>query len=70
MLIKLQTQRKSKMEYDVIPHYLKLAANFNNSTDTNKENTGNTSPTLKVNNPVNNPIINRPLHSVSSGNLA
>ena len=58
---------ESKMEYDAIPHYLKLAANFNNNTDTNsKENTENTSPTL----PVNNPIINRLLHSVSSGNLA
>ena len=54
---------ESKMEYDVIPHYLKLAVNLNNSADTNKENT---SPTLQV----NNPIINRPIHSVSSGNLA
>ena len=27
------------MEYDVIPHYLKWAANFNKNTDTNKENT-------------------------------
>ena len=61
---------KSKMEYDAIQHYLKLAANFNNNTDTNKENTENTSPTLQVNNPVNNPIINRPLHFVSSGNSA
>ena len=55
------------MKYDAILHYLKLVANFNNNADTNKENT---SPTLKVNNSVNNPIINRPLHSVSSGNLA
>ena len=63
---------ESKMEHDAIPHYLKLAANFNNNTDTNKEKE-NTSPYLQVNNPVNNPInsiINRPLHSVSSGNLA
>ena len=37
---------ESKIEYDAIPHYLKSATNFNNSTDTNKENTENTSPTL------------------------
>ena len=55
-----------KMEYDAILHYLKSAANFNNSTDTNKENTENISPTLQV----NNPIINRPIHLISSGNLA
>ena len=51
---------KSKMEYDVIPHYLKWASNFNNNADTNsnKENTENTSPTLQLNNPINNPINN------------
>ena len=54
----------------MILHYLKSVANFNNNADTNKENTENTSPTLQVNNPVNYPIIYRPLHSVSSGNLA
>ena len=61
------TDLESRMEYDAILHYLKLEANFNNSADTsNKENTENTSPTLQV----NNPITNRPIHSVSSGNLA
>ena len=59
-------QAVEKMEYDAIVHYLESVANFNNNADTNKENTENTSPTLQV----NNPIINRPLHSVSSGNLA
>ena len=58
------------MEYDAIPHYLKSVANFNNNADTSKENTENTSPTLQINNPVNNPIINRRLHSVGRGNLA
>ena len=43
---------ESKMEYDAIPYYLKLAAKFNNSTDTNKENTENTSPTFQVTNPI------------------
>ena len=58
---------ESEMEYVSIPHYLKPVANFNNNADiNNKENTENTSPTLQT----NNPIINRPLHSVSSGNLA
>ena len=38
---------ESEIEYDVIPHYLKLVAIFNDNTDTNnKENTENTSPTL------------------------
>ena len=49
-----------------ILHYLKSATNLNNMADTNKESTENTSPILQV----NNPIINRPIHSVSSGNLA
>ena len=57
---------ESKMEYDVILHYPKSAANFNNSAATNKENTENTSPTLQV----NNSIINRSIHLVSSNNLA
>ena len=43
---------ESRKEYDAILHYLKWAINFNNSTDTNKENTKNTSPTLQVNNPI------------------
>ena len=62
-------KEKSKMEYDAIPHYFKSASNFNNNVDT-KENTENTSSTLQVINPVNNSTINRPIHSVSSGNLA
>ena len=57
---------ETEMKYDAIPHYLKLAANLNNRTDTNRENTENTSPTLQV----NSPIINRLIHSVCSGNLA
>ena len=50
-------------KYEAISHYLKSVANFNNSADTNNENT---SPTLQVN---NQNINNRPIHSVSSGNL-
>ena len=57
---------ETKMEYNGIPHYLKSAANLNNSTDINKDNTENTSSTLQI----NNPVINRLTHSVSSGNLA
>ena len=51
-------------EYDAIPHYLKLVANFNSTADINNENS---SSTLQVN---NSNINNRPIHSVSSGNLA
>ena len=57
--------KKTNMEYDAIPHYLK-AVNFNNSADTNKNKTKedeNIFPTLQV-----NPI--RSLRSISSGNLA
>ena len=43
---KWSTDLESKMEYDVILHYLKLAVNINNSADANKENTENTSLTL------------------------
>ena len=57
---------QTNMEYNAFLHYLKSAANFNNSADTKDTKDENTSPTLQV----NNPIINRPLHSVSSGNLA
>ena len=67
-------EEQSKVEYDAIPHYLKLASNLkasniNNNADSNSSmEKENTSPTLQVN-PINNSI-NRPLHSVSSGNLA
>ena len=56
----------TKEEYDVILHYLKLAAiaTLNNSADTNNENNENTSPTLQV------IPYNRPVCSVNSDNLA
>ena len=54
---------QTKMECDAILHYLKLAVTFNNSAD-NKGKDEITPPTWQVNNPI------RPLHSVSSGNLA
>ena len=59
------TDSETKIEYDAIPHYFKLVPNFNNNTDSNTENTQNTSPTLQL----NKKIINRPIQSVSSGNL-
>ena len=63
---------QSKMEYDAILHYLKTVStlkvsNINNNAESNsnKEKEKDTSPTLQV-----NPINTRPLHPVSSGNLA
>ena len=55
------TESKTKMAHDTIPHYLR-AGNFNNSADTNKDE--NNTPTLQVNSR------SRSLRSVSSGNLA
>ena len=40
------TEMKTKMVHDAIPHYLR-AGNCNNSTDTNKDE--NNTPTLQVN---------------------
>ena len=50
------TEIETKMaEYDAILHYLKSVANYNNSADTNTENT---SPTVQLNNPdMNNRLI-------------
>ena len=54
------TEMKTKMEHDAIPHYLR-AGNCNNRAVTNKDE--NNTPTLQVNSRC------RPLRSVSSGNL-
>ena len=45
---------KSILEYDAIPHYLKMvsalkASNINNNADSNKKKEKDTSPTLQVN---------------------
>ena len=56
-----ESNSKTKMAHDKILHYLR-AGNFNNSTDTNKDE--NNTPTLQVNSR------SRSLRSVSSGNLA
>ena len=64
--LEMPSDTEMKMEeyhYDAIPHYLKSAANVNNTTHTDTK----TSPTLQVNAPN---INKRPIHSVSSDNLA
>ena len=55
------TEMKTKMVHDAIPHYIR-AGNCNNSTNTSKDE--DSTPTLQVNSK------SRPIRSVSSGNLA
>ena len=55
------TEMKTKMVHDAIPHYIR-AGNCNNSTDTNKDEENTL--TLQVNSR------SRPLRSLSIGNLA
>ena len=55
------TEMKTKMVHDTIPHYLR-AGNCNNSANTNKDEVS--TPTLQVN------PKSRTIRSVSSGNLA
>ena len=60
-VIPLDTEMKTKIVHDVIPHYIRTG-NCNNSTNTNKDE--DSTPTLHVNSK------SRPTRSVSSGNLA